>query len=158
MHRPHRRLDSSPPGIPRTEDQGPMTKDKGPRTQDQGPWTLGPRTKDQGPRIKDQGSRIKDQGPRTKDQGPRSKDQVLVPVLVLVLYSTVRSPAQTGPRGQKLAFQRFEPIILRNLLWRFRNTTLEKHSSKPMMVYEYITCFIKNRNFSDLFLTSESIF
>ena len=31
MHRPHRRLDNSPPRIPRTEDQGPMTKDKGPR-------------------------------------------------------------------------------------------------------------------------------
>ena len=122
-------------------------------------------TKDQGPRTKDQGSRIKDQGPRTKDHGPRSKDQVLVPVLVLVLvpvvglvlvlvlvlYSTVWSPAQTGPGGQNLAFQRFEPIILRSFLWRFRKTTLEKHSSRQMTVYEQITFFIKKHFFQTFF-------
>ena len=56
-------------------------------------------------------------------------------------------PAQTGPRGQNRAFQRFEPIILCSFLWRFRKTALESHNSKQMMVYEQITCFIKNRFF-----------
>ena len=59
-----------------------------------------------------------------------------------------RRPAQTGPGCQNLAFQRFEPIILCSFSLRFRKTKLEKHNSKQMMVYEQITFFIKNRNFS----------
>ena len=57
-------------------------------------------------------------------------------------------PAQTGPGCQNMAFQRFDPIIIHDFSRRFRKTTLEKHSSKQMMVYEQITFFIKNRNFS----------
>ena len=55
---------------------------------------------------------------------------------------------EAGRRGsgyQSLAFQRFEPMILCSFLWRIRWTTLESHSSKRMMVYKQITCFIKNR-------------
>ena len=63
-----------------------------------------------------------------------------------------RRLAQTGPRGQNLAFQRFEPIILNSFSWRFRKTTLEKHGSKQMTVYEQITFFIKIRNFQNLIL------
>ena len=47
-------------------------------------------------------------------------------------------PAQTGPGGQNLAFQRFDPMILCSFLWRFRKTKLESHISKLMMVYEQI--------------------
>ena len=57
-----------------------------------------------------------------------------------------RRPAQTGPRGQNLAFQRFDPMILCSFLWRFRWKTLESHNSKQMTVYEQITFFIKNQN------------
>ena len=39
-------------------------------------------------------------------------------------------------------------MILCSFLWRLRITRLESHSSKQMMVYEQITFFIKNRNFS----------
>ena len=56
-------------------------------------------------------------------------------------------------------------MILCSFLWRLRITKLESHSSKQMMVYEQITFFIKNRNFSkfvfDLridFLIEKSIF
>ena len=63
-----------------------------------------------------------------------------------------RRPAQTGPGCQNLAFQRFEPIIIHDFSWRFRKTTLEKHSSKQMTVYEQITFFIKIRNFQNLIL------
>ena len=39
-------------------------------------------------------------------------------------------------------------MILCSFLWRLRITKLESHSSKQMMVYEQITFFIKNQNFS----------
>ena len=81
------------------------------------------------------------------------------------LWTRTRRPAQTGPGCQNLAFQRFEPIILRGFSWRFRKTTLEKHSSKQMMVYEQITFFYKKSKFFqkcfDLridFLIEKSIF
>ena len=61
-------------------------------------------------------------------------------------------PAQTGPGCQNLAFQRFESIIIHDFSWRCRKTTLEKHSSKQMTVYEQITFFIKIRNFQNLIL------
>ena len=48
-------------------------------------------------------------------------------------------PAQTGPGCQNMAFQRFDPLILHDFSRRFRKTTLEKHSSKQMTVYEQIT-------------------
>ena len=41
-----------------------------------------------------------------------------------------RRPAQTRPRGQNLAFQRFQPIILSSYLLRLRITRLESYSSK----------------------------
>ena len=66
-------------------------------------------------------------------------------------------PAQTGPGCQNLAFQRFEPIIMHDFSRRFRKTTLKKHSSKQMTVYEQITFFIKNHFFSKKCLTSEPI-
>ena len=67
-------------------------------------------------------------------------------------------PAQTGPRGQNLAFQRFEAIILRSFLCWFRKTTLEKHSSKQMTVYEQIKFLIKNRIFQNVVLDRKSSF
>ena len=63
-----------------------------------------------------------------------------------------RRPAQTGPGCQNMAFQRFDPIIIHDFSRRFRITTLEKHSSKQMTVYEQITFFIKIRNFQNLIL------
>ena len=61
-------------------------------------------------------------------------------------------PAQTGPGCQNMAFQRFDPIIIHDFSRRLRKTTLEKHSSKQMRVYEQITFFIKSRNFQNLIL------
>ena len=61
-------------------------------------------------------------------------------------------PAQTGPGCQNMAFLRFDPIIIHDFSLRFRKTTLEKHSSKQMTVYEQITFFIKIRNFQNLIL------
>ena len=58
-----------------------------------------------------------------------------------------RRPAQTGPGCQNLAFQRFDPIIIHDFSRRFRKTTLEKHSSKQMTVYEQITFFIRKSIF-----------
>ena len=63
-----------------------------------------------------------------------------------------RRPAQTGPGCQNMAFQRFDPIIIHDFSRRLRKTTLEKHSSKQMRVYEQITFFIKIRNFQNLIL------
>ena len=63
-----------------------------------------------------------------------------------------RRLAQTGPGCQNMAFQRFDPIIIHDFSRRFRKTTLEKHSSKQMTVYEQITFFIKIRNFQNLIL------
>ena len=72
------------------------------------------------------------------------------------LRTWTQRPAQTGPGCQNLAFQRFEPIIIHDFSRRFRKTTLEKHSSKQMMVYEQIDK--KSIFFQNGFLTSESIF
>ena len=55
-----------------------------------------------------------------------------------------RRPAQTGPRGQNPAFQRFDPMILCSFLWRIRWTTLENHRTKQLMDYEQIISFIKH--------------
>ena len=63
-----------------------------------------------------------------------------------------RRPAQTGPGGQILAFQRFEPIILCSFLLGFQWKTLESHNSKQMMVYEQITIFYKKTGFFNFFL------
>ena len=37
-----------------------------------------------------------------------------------------RRPAQTGPRGQSPAFQRFDPMILCSCLWRLRKNGTRK--------------------------------
>ena len=37
-----------------------------------------------------------------------------------------RRPAQTGPRGQNLAFQRFEPIILRSFFMKISKNNIRK--------------------------------
>ena len=69
-----------------------------------------------------------------------------------------RRPAQTGPRDQNPAFQRFDPMILCSFLRRCRWKTLESHNSKQMMVYEQFTFFIKNRKGSIFFLDRKFIF
>ena len=56
-------------------------------------------------------------------------------------------PAQTGPRGQNPAFQRFDPMILWSILWRFRWKTLESHNSKQMTVYKQIIFFYEKNDF-----------
>ena len=68
-----------------------------------------------------------------------------------------RRLAQTGPGCQNPAFQRFDPMTLCSFLWRFRWKTLEKHSSKQMMVYEQITFCIKNRIFQKFVFDRKSI-
>ena len=80
-----------------------------------------------------------------------------------VLYSTVqyctgpKRPAQTGPGRQIPAFQRFEPIIIRDFSWRFRKKALEKHISKQMRVYEQITFFYKKSKFPKIFFPDRKI-
>ena len=67
-------------------------------------------------------------------------------------------PAQTGPGGQNRGFPRSDPMILCIFVRRFRWKTLESHNSKQMMVYEKITCFIKNRFFFSFFSSKNRFF
>ena len=81
------------------------------------------------------------QGTRGYPGGPQG-------TLGTVQYCTgPKRPAQTGPGRQIPAFQRFEPIIIRDFSWRFRKKALEKHISKQMRVYEQITFFYTKSNF-----------
>ena len=82
-----------------------------------------------------------------------------------VLYST--QEAGTHRTWTSIpAFQRFEPIIIRDFSWRFRKKAIEKHISKQMRVYKQITFFYKKLNFLKIcfpdrkidFLRGEPIF
>ena len=48
-------------------------------------------------------------------------------------------PAQTRLRGENLRLPRFDPMILCSFFATIRWTTLEKHSSKQLKVYDQIT-------------------
>ena len=51
---------------------------------------------------------------------------------------------------ENLEFWRFEPINLRSFSWWFPWKALESHRTKQTTVYEQITFFIKNLNFSKI--------